>query len=181
MKLLESSYVQADGRIHRHLHACVRGLRRSSILGRLCRQMLGVSLVVALTVSAMAYAVGPVSGGHFKPAVTFGFWAAGKFQSKEVPLSKASQVIRRACAALILHLIAFSKTDIVLGQFASNGYGSESPGIFSMVAMFLAEVVFWFNRRTARSITHRCARLVEHTVQIQPTTYRALVAQTRST
>jgi transposase-like protein len=41
---------------------------------------------------------------------------------------------------------------------------------------YLDEFVFRFNRRTARSISHRFARLVEHAVQIQPTTYRALVA-----
>ena len=41
---------------------------------------------------------------------------------------------------------------------------------------YLDEFVFRFNRRTAKSISHRFARLVEHAVQIQPTTYRALVA-----
>jgi transposase-like protein len=41
---------------------------------------------------------------------------------------------------------------------------------------YLDEFVFRFNRRTAKSISHRFARLIEHAVQIQPTTYRALVA-----
>jgi transposase-like protein len=41
---------------------------------------------------------------------------------------------------------------------------------------YLDEFVFRFNRRTARSISHRFARLLEHAVQIQPTTYRTLVA-----
>jgi transposase-like protein len=41
---------------------------------------------------------------------------------------------------------------------------------------YLDEFVFRFNRRTARSISHRFARLVEHAVQIPPTTYRDLVA-----
>jgi transposase-like protein len=40
---------------------------------------------------------------------------------------------------------------------------------------YLDEFVFRFNRRTARSVSHRFARLIEHAVQIQPTTYRALV------
>jgi len=46
---------------------------------------------------------------------------------------------------------------------------------------YLDEFVFRFNRRTAKSIAHRFARLVEHAVQIQPTTYRALVAETQPT
>jgi transposase-like protein len=41
---------------------------------------------------------------------------------------------------------------------------------------YLDEFVFRFNRRTAKNLSHRFARLVEHAVQIPPTTYRALVA-----
>jgi ISXO2-like transposase domain/Transposase zinc-ribbon domain len=41
---------------------------------------------------------------------------------------------------------------------------------------YLDEFVFRFNRRTAKSISHRFARVVEHAVQLPPTTYRALVA-----
>ena len=41
---------------------------------------------------------------------------------------------------------------------------------------YLDEFTFRFNRRTAKSISHRFARLIEHAVQIQPTPYRALIA-----
>jgi transposase-like protein len=41
---------------------------------------------------------------------------------------------------------------------------------------YLDEFVFRFNRRTARSISHRFARVIEHAVQIRPTTYHALAA-----
>jgi transposase-like protein len=43
------------------------------------------------------------------------------------------------------------------------------------LSAYLDEFVFRFNRRTARCISHRFARVIEHAVQIQPTTYRALV------
>jgi transposase-like protein len=42
---------------------------------------------------------------------------------------------------------------------------------------YLDEFVFRFNRRTARNISHRFARVIEHAVQIRPTTYDALVAR----
>jgi transposase-like protein len=45
------------------------------------------------------------------------------------------------------------------------------------LAAYLDEFVFRFNRRTAKSLSHRFARVIEHAVQIGPTTYRALVAQ----
>jgi transposase-like protein len=45
------------------------------------------------------------------------------------------------------------------------------------LAAYLDEFVFRFNRRTARNLSHRFARVIEHAVQIQPATYQALVAQ----
>jgi transposase-like protein len=44
------------------------------------------------------------------------------------------------------------------------------------LAAYLDEFVFRFNRRTAKRLSHRFARVIEHAVQIRPTTYRALVA-----
>ena len=41
---------------------------------------------------------------------------------------------------------------------------------------YLEEFTFRFNRRTAKSISHRFARVIEHAVQLPPTTYRALIA-----
>ena len=51
-------------------------------------------------------------------------------------------------------------------------HGAVSP---KHLPAYLDEFVFRFNRRTAKSISHRFARLIEHAVQIQPTTYRTLV------
>ena len=41
--------------------------------------LLGVSLAFGLTVLTGAYALGPISGGHFNPAVSVGLWAGGRF------------------------------------------------------------------------------------------------------
>ena len=43
---------------------------------------------------------------------------------------------------------------------------------------YLDEYVFRFNRRTAKSISHRFARLVEQAILTPPATYRAIVGQT---
>ena len=43
---------------------------------------------------------------------------------------------------------------------------------------YLDEYVFRFNRRTARSVSHGFARLVEYAVQTKPTTYRQIVDPT---
>ena len=44
----------------------------------------GVAVAFGLTVLTMAFAVGPVSGAHFNPAVTLGFWSCGKFATKDL-------------------------------------------------------------------------------------------------
>jgi aquaporin Z len=103
--------------------------------------ILGVSFAVGLTVLAMAFAVGHVSGGHFNPAVTCGLWAAGKFEVGDIPKYVAAQVVGGTCAAAVFYIIASGKADISLGNFASNGYGSASPANFGLVSVFLTEVV----------------------------------------
>ena len=56
-------------------------------------------------------------------------------------------------------------------------HGAVSP---KHLPAYLDEYVFRFNRRTARSISHGFARLVEQAVRTKPATYRAIVAATGS-
>src|SRR5690242_21685416 len=56
----------------------------------------GVALAFGLTVLTMAYAVGPISGGHFNPAVSAGPVAGGRFSAKEL----ASFILPPVCRAL---------------------------------------------------------------------------------
>lgn len=104
--------------------------------------LLGVSFAFGLTVLTMAYAVGGISGGHFNPAVSLGLAVAGKFEWKDFFPYVISQVIGGALGALILFLIVTGQQDFSgVGGFASNGYGANSPGGFSMMSALIAEVV----------------------------------------
>ena len=53
---------------------------------------LGVALAIGFAVMAMAYAVGPISGGHFNPAVTLGMAAAGRFETRLILLVQETSV-----------------------------------------------------------------------------------------
>ena len=101
----------------------------------------GVAFAFGLTVLTMAYAVGPISGGHFNPAVSFGLAVAGRLEWAHLIGYWIAQLIGGIVGAGVLYLIASGKTGFVAGGFASNGYDALSPGGYSMVAAFIAEVV----------------------------------------
>jgi aquaporin Z len=105
----------------------------------------GVSLAFGLTVLTMAYAVGPISGGHFNPAVSFGLWAAGRFPASQLPGYILAQVAGAVAGAAILFFIASGKAGFdVSAGFAANGYGDHSPGKYSLGAALVTEVVMTF-------------------------------------
>ncbi|UNK50471.1 aquaporin Z [Lysobacter sp. S4-A87] len=107
---------------------------------------LGVALAFGLTVLTGAYALGHISGGHFNPAVSFGLWAGGRFPARDLLPYIIAQVLGGLFAGFILWQIASGTATFAVdpnsaGAFASNGYGSHSPGGYSIAAAFLCEVV----------------------------------------
>jgi len=107
--------------------------------------LLGVSLAFGLTVLTGAYALGPISGGHFNPAVSVGLWAGGRFPAAHVLPYILAQVTGAILGAGILYLIASGKAGFSLaGGLASNGYAEHSPGEYSMVAAVITELVMTF-------------------------------------
>src|SRR5262245_14212007 len=105
----------------------------------------GVSLAFGLTVLTGAYSLGPVSGGHFNPAVSVGLWAGGRFPASQLGSYVIAQVAGAIAGAAVLYLIASGKADFSLaGGFASNGYGEHSPGGYSLVAALVTELVMTF-------------------------------------
>ena len=102
----------------------------------------GVALAFGLTVLTMVYAVGHISGGHFNPAVSLGLVAGKRFPASEFIPYVIAQVLGAITAADVLFMIASGKAGFdVHAGFASNGYGAHSPGRYSLLAGFLAEVV----------------------------------------
>jgi len=103
----------------------------------------GVSLAFGLTVLTMAFALGPISGGHFNPAVTLGLAAGGRFAWKDAPGYIVAQVVGAILAALVLYTIASGKAGYA-GGLASNGFGEHSPGGYSMTSALWTEIVMTF-------------------------------------
>lgn len=107
--------------------------------------LLGVSLAFGLTVVTGAYALGPISGGHFNPAVSVGLWAGGRFPAAHLVPYIAAQVVGGVAGAGVLYLIASGQPEFSLGGgFASNGYAAHSPGGYSLTAALVTEIVMTF-------------------------------------
>jgi aquaporin Z len=107
--------------------------------------LMGVSLAFGLTVLTAAYSLGPISGGHFNPAVTLGLWAGGRFPARHIGPYMLIQVAGAIAAAGVLYAIASGKPgfDVAAG-FASNGYGEHSPGAYGLGSAVITEVVMTF-------------------------------------
>ena len=104
--------------------------------------LLGVSLAFGLTVVTGAYALGPISGGHFNPAVSIGLVIGKRFSAAQLPGYIIAQVLGAIAAAGVLYFIATGKAGMTgVGGFASNGFGENSPGKCNMMAVLVCEVV----------------------------------------
>lgn len=108
----------------------------------------GVSLAFGLTVLTAAYALGHISGGHFNPAVSIGLWAGKRFPANELLPYIVAQLLGAIAAAGILYVIASgigtAPFDLGISGFATNGYADHSPGRYTVLAAFVAEVVLTF-------------------------------------
>lgn len=105
---------------------------------------MGVAFAFGLSLLAMVYTIGPISGCHINPAVTFGVLLTKKIGAKDAAMYVIAQIIGAVLAAGLVLMIA---RGIPGGYYASvgglgaNGYGMHSPGLYSLQAAFLAEVI----------------------------------------
>jgi aquaporin Z len=88
---------------------------------------LGVAIAFGLTVVAMAYGIGHISGAHLNPAVSVGVFVSGRMTGKDLGVYILAQVLGGILAAGILAFIVKSAGQ-TLGAFAANGYGDFFSG-----------------------------------------------------
>jgi len=86
---------------------------------------LGVSIAFGLTVVAMAYGIGHISGAHLNPAVSFGVFVNGRMSFKEMLCYWAAQFIGGIIAGALLLVIFKAIGGGATGVFAANGYGID--------------------------------------------------------
>jgi len=104
---------------------------------------LGISLAFGLTVLAMVYAIGHISGCHINPAITISMLVAGKIKIKDTIGYIIAQCIGATIAGGILYIIALGKEgySIAVNGLGQNGYGAFSPDGYTLLACLIAEIV----------------------------------------
>lgn len=112
----------------------------------------GIAWAFGLSLVAMGYGIGPVSGCHINPAVSFGAWLAGRMPASEMFGYWIAQCLGAILGAGILLIIASGSPDYSLANgLGQNGYGVRdavtnqgSPGDYSLLSGAIFEVVATF-------------------------------------
>ncbi|MEB3205932.1 MAG: MIP family channel protein [Vampirovibrionales bacterium] len=104
----------------------------------------GIALAFGLTIVALAYGFGPISGCHINPAVTIGLFAAGRFPARDVLGYMMAQCVGAiAGSALLLYVVNGQLTgyDLMRQGLGQNGWGAGYLGQYSQHAAFAFEFV----------------------------------------
>ena len=107
----------------------------------------GIAWAFGLSIVAMAYGIGPVSGCHINPAVSFGAFMAGRMSLNEMFVYWLAQCLGAIVGAGVLYVIASGSPDYALldDGLGQNGYGlTGSPGDYSLISGAVFEVVATF-------------------------------------
>ena len=100
---------------------------------------IGVAMAFGLSVVAMAYTIGNISGCHINPAITLGVWLSGGMKPKRALMYMLFQIVGAIIGSLILSLLVSTGTHDGPTATGSNTF---DPG--NIAQAFIAETVFTF-------------------------------------
>jgi len=103
--------------------------------------VLGISMAFGLSIVAMAYVIGPISGCHINPAVSLAVLLSGKMKFAEFLYYVAAQVIGAIAGAAVILLI---NTAAGTSGFGANGYSAASATNITLWGAVVVEVVLTF-------------------------------------
>lgn len=104
----------------------------------------GIAFAFGLSLLVMAYAIGPISGCHINPAVTFGLFLHRRISAGVAVGYVVAQVIGGIVGAAFVLLVAQGVPggyNASVGGLGSNGFGLHSPGHYSLLACLIAEMI----------------------------------------
>jgi aquaporin Z len=106
--------------------------------------ILGIAFAFGLAIVAMAYGIGPVSGCHVNPAVSFGVLVAGRMTISDFISYVIAQILGALAGAIVLYIILSGKSAGWTGSLGQNGWGTGYLGQYNLLSAFIFEVVATF-------------------------------------
>lgn len=124
------------------LFGCGSAAIAGSMLGTL-----GIALAFGLSIVAMAYVIGDISGCHINPAVSIGMWIDGRMDAKDLVMYIIFQCIGAIIGIALLAAIINSAP--LLGGYAAtglgqNGFGTASSVGLDVVGAIIVEIILTF-------------------------------------
>ncbi|ETD16475.1 MULTISPECIES: MIP family channel protein [Prevotellaceae] len=101
--------------------------------------VVGTAMAFGLSVVAMAYTIGGISGCHINPAITLGVFLSKRMSAKDCGMYMLFQVIGGIIGASILYIITSSTGIVGTGANDLQAYGD---GTITVIGGFLAEMFF---------------------------------------
>ena len=106
---------------------------------------LGIALAFGLSIVAMAYVIGNISGCHINPAVSLAMLINKKMSVKDFAFYVVAQVLGAiAGTALLFAIMKCCGFDIASQGLGANGFGDASSVGINMGGAFLVEVILTF-------------------------------------
>lgn len=106
--------------------------------------VLGIAFAFGLSIVAMAYGIGMISGCHINPAVSLGVYLAGRMPANELITYWIAQVLGALAGAAVLAIILSGKADGWDGGLGQNGWGTGNFGEYNMMSALIFEIVATF-------------------------------------
>lgn len=123
--------------------AVIAGANLSGINGN---GTVGIAFAFGLSVLAMVYAIGAISGCHINPAISIAMFVAGKLSGKDTAFYVVFQCVGAIIGAGILYAIAIGNPgyNLAVNGLGQNGFDTASPGGYNLVSALIAEIVLTF-------------------------------------
>lgn len=106
--------------------------------------VLGIAFAFGLSIVAMAYGIGMISGCHINPAVSLGVFMAGRMPVNELITYWIAQVLGALAGAAVLAIILSGKAEGWDGGLGQNGWGVDNFGGYNLLSALVFEIVATF-------------------------------------
>ena len=124
------------------LFGCGSAAIAGTVLGNL-----GIAMAFGLSIVAMAYVIGDISGCHINPAVSIGMWMDGRMELKDLIMYIIFQCIGAIIGTAILAMLINSAPSLggyMATGLGQNGFGAASSVGINLCGALITEIILTF-------------------------------------